>query len=84
MATLKRRLREILARTDLWSDEIVILRTIQTLAVLDVHHYCDMVWKLGRYDELEFHSSDEVARLPFVANAPKLPTINVSEVLETQ
>ena len=45
------RLIEVVRRTDLWSDQIVTLRTIQTLTMLDVHHYCQMVWRLGRYDQ---------------------------------
>ena len=29
------------------------MRTIQTLTMLDVHHYCELVWSLGGYAELE-------------------------------
>ena len=49
---LRHRLRGVIRRTDLWSDEIIALRTIQTLTMLDVYHYCEMVWKLGDYDQL--------------------------------
>ncbi|HVJ83525.1 MAG TPA: hypothetical protein VNC50_20840, partial [Planctomycetia bacterium] len=47
--TLRRRFEETIQRTDVWSDQIVALRTIQTLTILDVHHYCRMVWDLGDY-----------------------------------
>lgn len=45
------RLREIILRTDLWSDQIVVLRTLQSLSLLDVYHYCRVVWNLGGYGE---------------------------------
>lgn len=47
--TLRSRLREVLVRSDLWSDQILVLRTIQTLTMLDVHHYCELVRGLGGY-----------------------------------
>jgi len=61
-ATLRSRLREVLVRTDLWSDQIVILRTVQALTMLDVHHYADLVYALGGYDEGE--APDPPPRLP--------------------
>ena len=48
---LHARLREIILRTDLWSDQIVVLRTLQTLSIIDVYHYCHIVWSLGGYGE---------------------------------
>ena len=48
---LHARLREIILRTDLWSDQIVVLRTLQTLSVIDVYHYCRIVWALGGYGD---------------------------------
>ena len=31
-------MREVLLRTDLWSDQILVLRSVQTLTMLDVQH----------------------------------------------
>lgn len=45
------RIRDVILRTDLWSDQIVVLRTLQSLSVLDVYHYCHGVWNLGGYGE---------------------------------
>ena len=42
-------MREVLLRTDLWSDQILVLRAVQTLTMLDVQHNCDLVWSLGGY-----------------------------------
>ena len=42
-------MREVLLRTDLWSDQILVLRSVQTLTMLDVQHNCDLVWSLGGY-----------------------------------
>lgn len=53
LETARIRLRDVIARTDLWSDQILALRTIQTLTMLDVFHYSQMVWKLGGYEALE-------------------------------
>jgi hypothetical protein len=52
MGTLEDRLLDIVRRVDLWSDEIVALRTLQTMTILDVDHYGRFVWELGRYAEL--------------------------------
>jgi hypothetical protein len=48
-AVVQARMREVLLRTDLWSDEILVLRSVQTLTMLDVQHNCDLVWSLGGY-----------------------------------
>ena len=32
-----------------WTRQLVILRTIQTLSVLDLKTYCDLVYELGEY-----------------------------------
>jgi hypothetical protein len=42
-------MREVLLRTDLWSDQVIVLRAVQTLTMLDVQHNCDLVWNLGGY-----------------------------------
>jgi len=35
-ATVKARMRNVLLRTDLWSDQILVLRAVQTLTMLDL------------------------------------------------
>ncbi|WP_165228910.1 ion transporter [Aquisphaera insulae] len=49
-AVVRARMREVLLRTDLWSDQIIVLRAVQTLALLDVQHNCNLVRSLGDYD----------------------------------
>ena len=39
----------MLLRTDLWSDQVLVLRAVQTLTMLDVQHNSDLVWNLGGY-----------------------------------
>ena len=34
------------------SDQILVLRAVQTLTMLDVQHNCDLVWSLGGYTHL--------------------------------
>jgi hypothetical protein len=43
------RMREVLLRTDLWSDQVLVLRAVQTLTMLDVQHNCELVRSLGGY-----------------------------------
>ena len=50
-------------RTDLWSDQVLTLRTIQTLTMLDVQHYTELVWTLGGYDRLDHPTLNR--ELPF-------------------
>jgi hypothetical protein len=71
-ATLKRRLHEVLLRTDLWSDQILILRAVQTLTMLDVQHSCELVWSLGGYTHLAVDSAagNVPPPAPFAAAAP--------------
>ena len=45
----KARMRDVLLRTDLWSDQILVLRAVQTLTMLDLQHNCELVWNLGGY-----------------------------------
>src|SRR5262249_45555279 len=40
-ATVKARMRDVLLRTDLWSDQILVLRAVQSLTMLDVQHNCE-------------------------------------------
>jgi len=51
-AIVRARMREVLLRTDLWSDQVLVLRAVQTLTMLDVQHNCDLVWSLGGYTRL--------------------------------
>jgi hypothetical protein len=60
---LRSRLRDVIRRADLWSDEILALRVIQSLTILDVYHYCQLVWRLGGYEEDSPGGFNE--RLPF-------------------
>ncbi len=48
-AVVKSRMRDVLLRTDLWSDQILVLRAVQTLTMLDLQHNCELVWNLGGY-----------------------------------
>ena len=48
-ATVKARMRDVMLRTDLWSDQILVLRAVQSLTMLDVQHNCALVWDLGGY-----------------------------------
>lgn len=36
-----------------WSRQLVVLRAVQTMSVLDMKTYCDLVFELGEYDEGE-------------------------------
>jgi hypothetical protein len=66
-ATVKARMHEVLLRTDLWSDQILVLRAVQTLTMLDLQHNCELVWSLGGYTRPEPGTSEpgpEPARAP--------------------
>ena len=58
-ATVRTRMRDVLLRTDLWSDQILVLRAVQTLTMLDVQHNCELVWNLGGYTVTTPAPSDE-------------------------
>ena len=60
-ATVRARMREVLLRTDLWSDQMLVLRAVQSLTMLDVQHTCDLVWSLGGYAH---HSSSRIPPAP--------------------
>ncbi len=51
--TVQARMRDVLLRTDLWSDQILVLRAVQSLTMLDLQHNCELVWSLGGYTETE-------------------------------
>jgi hypothetical protein len=53
-------MREVLLRTDLWSDQVLVLRAVQTLTMLDVQHNCDLVWSLGGYTRTETEPGTEL------------------------
>ena len=71
-ATVRSRLREVLLRTDLWSDQMLVLRAVQTLTMLDVQHNCDLVWNLGGYTSSEAESTprDHLPTSPEQATTP--------------
>ena len=52
-------MRDVLLRTDLWSDQILVLRAVQSLTMLDVQHNCELVWNLGGYTVTTPARSDE-------------------------
>ena len=53
---VKARMRDVLLRTDLWSDQILVLRAVQSLAMLDLQHNCELVWSLGGYTRADLGS----------------------------
>ena len=63
-ATVKARMRDVLLRTDLWSDEILVLRAVQSLTMLDLQHNCELVWKLGGYTRPEVGDAEPDAQPP--------------------
>ena len=65
-AVVKARMHEVLLRTDLWSDQILVLRAVQSLTMLDLQHNCELVWSLGGYEHPE---SDEANISPNGATA---------------
>jgi hypothetical protein len=71
-ATIRARMREVLLRTDLWSDQILVLRAVQTLTMLDVQHNCNLVWSLGGYTHLasELARGDGPPPAPFASGLP--------------
>jgi hypothetical protein len=63
-ATVKTRMRDVLLRTDLWSDQILVLRAVQSLTMLDLQHNCELVWKLGGYTRPELGDAEPDAQPP--------------------
>jgi hypothetical protein len=63
-AVVKARMRDVLLRTDLWSDQILVLRAVQTLTMLDLQHNCELVWNLGGYTDPEQGGSDPTGAPP--------------------
>ncbi len=63
-AVVQARMRDVLLRTDLWSDQILVLRAVQTLTMLDLQHNCELVWNLGGYTHTELAGFDSSAGLP--------------------
>ncbi len=63
-ATVKARMRDVMLRTDLWSDQILVLRAVQSLTMLDVQHNCELVWALGGYTSAEPGGSEPEAHPP--------------------
>jgi len=63
-ATVRARMHEVLLRTDLWSDQILVLRAVQTLTMLDLQHNCELVWNLGGYTRPEPGTAEPDAQPP--------------------
>ena len=63
-ATVNARMRDVLLRTDLWSDQILVLRAVQSLTMLDLQHNCELVWNLGGYTRPEPGDSEPDAQPP--------------------
>jgi hypothetical protein len=63
-ATVKARMHNVLLRTDLWSDQILVLRAVQSLTMLDLQHNCELVWSLGGYTRSEPGGTEPDAQPP--------------------
>ena len=63
-ATVHARMRDVLLRTDLWSDQILVLRAVQSLTMLDLQHNCELVWNLGGYTRPEPGDAEPDAQPP--------------------
>jgi hypothetical protein len=63
-ATVKSRMDGVLLRTDLWSDQILVLRAVQSLTMLDLKHNCELVWSLGGYTRPEPGGAEAEAHPP--------------------
>ena len=77
--TVRVRMRNVLLRTDLWSDQVLVLRAVQSLTMLDVQHNCELVWNLGGYTaapEPEDRPDDAEPR----PEEQGVPTIPLAEV----
>ena len=42
---------EVMQYTHSWTDELVTLRTIQTLSILDIQNYRNYIWNIGDYEQ---------------------------------
>jgi hypothetical protein len=75
--TVNARLRDVLLRTDLWSDQILVLRAVQSLTMLDVQHNCELVWSLGGYTVAEPGGAEPEAQPPgsLLSEARPVPVI---------
>ena len=63
-ATVNARMRDVILRTDLWSDQILVLRAVQSLTMLDLQHNCELVWNLGGYTRPEPGDAEPDAQPP--------------------
>ena len=74
-AVVKARMRDVLLRTDLWSDQILVLRAVQTLTMLDLQHNCELVWNLGGYTHPEQSGIEPAERPPRSAVPGEQPLV---------
>jgi hypothetical protein len=52
---------EVICYCNAWSDELVTLRSIQTLSIMDVQNYRNYIWNLGGYkQDNEFEDEDDI------------------------
>ncbi len=63
-SVVRDRMREVLLRTDLWSDQILVLRAVQTLTMLDLQHNSELVWSLGGYTKPEAEPDNSPQPIP--------------------
>jgi hypothetical protein len=78
-AVVKARIRDVLLRTDLWSDQILVLRAVQTLTMLDLQHNCELVWNLGGYTQTEQAGVDPAVGPPRGGATSELTVVGSSE-----
>jgi hypothetical protein len=74
---VRARMHDVLLKTDLWSDQILVLRAVQTLTMLDVQHNSELVWTLGGYSRGE--DSDAPSFLPGSAGDDDEPPAPVDD-----
>jgi hypothetical protein len=63
-ATVRARMRDVMLRTELWSDQILVLRAVQTLTMLDLQHNSELVWNLGGYIRPSSSATERAAQPP--------------------
>jgi hypothetical protein len=77
-ATVQARMHNVLLRTDLWSDQILVLRAVQTLTMLDLQHNSELVWSLGGYSFAEGAGREDeraAGRFPVPKQEQPSPTL---------
>ncbi|MDR3620547.1 MAG: hypothetical protein P4L85_14445 [Paludisphaera borealis] len=70
---VRARMHDVLLKTDLWSDQILVLRAVQTLTMLDVQHNSELVWTLGGYSRREDDAPSPLSATTEDDEAPPAP-----------